>query len=83
MCHQIESQGILKKSATSMTPPVEIKGPPDLSYAGVGEKGEEWITKFLKKEVDLNGKKHAKTWSGKEEDLAALVKWLATLKKKQ
>jgi mono/diheme cytochrome c family protein len=80
MCHQVESQGIMKKGATSMVPPAEIKGGSDLS--NVGEKGGEWITKYLKKEVDLNEKKHSKTWSGKEEDLTALVKWLETLKKK-
>lgn len=72
VCHSIESQSIVKKTATS-------KGP-DLSNIGA-EKSAEWIQKFLNKEETLNNKKHSKSWAGKKEDLTTLSAWLATLKK--
>jgi hypothetical protein len=40
----------------------------------------EWITKFLKKEVDVNGKKHMKGFTGTDADLAELAKWLESQK---
>ncbi len=70
-CHSIESQGITKTLASSKAP--------DQSKVG-SERNAEWLTKYLLKTQDLNGKKHAKAWTGKKEDLAELVKWLETLK---
>lgn len=81
-CHQIESQAILKKGATKLTPPAEIKGPKDLSNVGM-DRTPEWFAKFLKKEVELDGKKHGKLWEGKDEDLKTLTTWLASLKTKK
>jgi len=72
-CHSIESQEIKKTLATSKAP--------DLSNVGAERKGD-WIIEFLQKKVDLNGKKHMKAWTGKEEDLKTLAVWLETLKKK-
>jgi cytochrome c551/c552 len=71
-CHSVDSQNIKKTMESSKAP--------DLSNVGA-EKTEEWITKWLKKEVDIDGKKHPKTWSGTDDDLTTLVKWLGTLKK--
>ena len=71
-CHSVESQDIKKTMASSKAP--------DLSNVGA-DHNEEWLTKWMKKEVDLEGKKHSKTWSGSDDDLAKLVKWMATLKK--
>lgn len=71
-CHAIESQKIEKKMASSKAP--------DLSNVGATQNAE-WITKWLNKEVDLEGKKHPATWSGKPEEQKALADWLATLKK--
>ena len=75
MCHSVESQAIAKKGAASAEKKV-----PDLSNIG-GEHNAEWIGKFLKKEVDLEGKKHQKAWTGTDDEFKKLVDWLATLKK--
>lgn len=74
-CHSISSDGITAKiKATGK------KVPPDLS--NVGEKrNADWIVKYLKKTEAINTEKHPKGWTGKEEDLTAIAKWLETLKK--
>ena len=74
VCHSIESQSIVKKTASSKAP--------DLSNIGA-EKSAEWIAKFITKEEKLNNKAHPKGWTGKKEDLTTLSDWLATLKKAQ
>ena len=74
-CHTVESQGIERTS----TPPGKL--PPDLS--GVGLKhNADWIKGWLLKDEELNGKKHLKKWSGTDDDLAVVSKWLAAQKKK-
>jgi cbb3-type cytochrome oxidase cytochrome c subunit len=76
-CHSIESQGLQRAG----DPPPGGKLPPDLS--GVGLKHDtEWMTKWLHKEVEQNGKKHMKKFSGSDDELKTLTTWLATLKKK-
>ena len=72
-CHSIESAKIEKKMASSKAP--------DLSDVG-STRNAEWISKWLKKEVDLEGKKHPSTWSGTPEELKTLSDWLGSLKKK-
>ena len=72
MCHSVTAEGIEKKTAGSKTP--------DLS--GIGAKqNADFFVKFLKKEADMNGKKHSKSWTGKDADLQAIAKWLESLKK--
>lgn len=73
-CHSIDAAGITRKMPTSKAP--------DLSAVG-SEKTAEWITKFLHKQEELNGKKHIKEFVGKDEDLAALAKWLESMKGKK
>lgn len=73
-CHSIDAAGITKKMPTSKAP--------DLSAVG-SEKNAEWITKFLHKQEELNGKKHIKEFVGKDEDLTALAKWLESMKGKK
>ncbi len=70
MCHSVETAGIAKKEGKKVT---------DLSKVGA-EKKADWIAKYLKKEADLNGKKHGPKFTGTEEDLQALAKWLAAPK---
>ncbi len=70
MCHSVESAGIQKKEGKKVT---------DLSKVGA-EKKADWIAKYLKKEADLNGKKHGPKFAGTDEDLQALAKWLAAPK---
>ena len=71
-CHSIESQDIKRTLASSKAP--------DLSTVG-DTRDADWISQFLQKKVDLDGKKHSKGWTGKDEDLKTLSEWLASLKK--
>ena len=71
-CHSIQSQGI-RKTGTSDAP--------DLSGCGP-RRNADWITKYLNKEVALNGKKHTKKWKGSAADLGTLAGWLAGLKRR-
>ena len=77
MCHTIDAMQIAKLSGKKTE-----GGPPDLSTVG-SRHNAEWITKFLKKEVVQNGKKHMKTFTGKPEDLQTIATWLETLKEKK
>jgi mono/diheme cytochrome c family protein len=74
-CHTIESQGIKLGG-----PAPEGKTPPDLSKAGA-KHDANWISKWLLKEEELNGKKHVKRFTGSDDELKTLSTWLAGLKK--
>ena len=71
-CHSIDSQGVAKTSD-------KIKAP-DLSNAAKLAESADWLKKFLKKEVDHNGKKHLREFKGTDEELDTVAKWLASLK---
>lgn len=72
-CHNIESQGIVKKRANG-------KQPSDLSNFG-GNINASQLTNYLKKKENINGKKHPLMFKGSDEDLNTLTKWLMNLKK--
>jgi len=72
LCHSVETQGIDRTVKTSKAK--------DLSNAGAEHKGD-WIQKWLKKEEMIDGKKHQKTFTGSDAELAALVQWVQSLKK--
>ena len=76
-CHSIESQGIKRASEPKPGDPV----PSDLSGAGL-KHNASWITDWLNKEVELDGKKHLKKFKGSAADLQTLSTWLSSLKKK-
>ena len=66
MCHSVSSAGI--------TPTSKIKAP---DLAGLASKEDPaFLTKFLKKAADKNGKKHMKPFTGSDAELGALVAWL-------
>ena len=70
MCHSVNSLGLASKKKS---------GAVDLS--NVGADGDaQFFAKYLKKETDLNGKKHPAQFKGSDEDLTILAEWLATLK---
>lgn len=70
-CHSIESKEIKKTMESSKAP--------DLSNVG-STRTADWIVQYLQKKADIEGKKHMKGWTGKDEDLKKLADWLATLK---
>jgi hypothetical protein len=66
-CHSITSAGIADKVQR------------DLS--GIGAKhSESWIIQFLQHQVDLDGKKHKKTFKGTDEEVKMVARWLAAMK---
>jgi len=68
MCHDVSSAQI-----TATTKSEKMKGP---NLTGIG-KDAAWITQYIKKEVDLNGKKHMKGFTGPDGDLSTLATWIA------
>ena len=52
---------------------------PDLSDVGLKFKAE-WMSKWLRKKVKLEGKKHKRPFKGSKDELQELVTWLATLR---
>lgn len=75
MCHAVSAAAI-----EATTKSEKMKGP-DLTGV-VAEKGVDWTTKFLHKEVDLDGKKHGKEVKLAEPELKALLSWLEQQQKK-
>jgi hypothetical protein len=65
-CHGVKSQGIAKDTR-------------DLSTIGA-KHDAAWITAFIKGVETLNGKKHAKKFTGSDADAATIGAWLAGLK---
>lgn len=74
MCHSIESQDVEAKTKSE-----KMKGP-DLSNIG-SEKDAKFITGWLKKEIEVDGKTHKGSFKGTDDELKELVDWLGTLKK--
>ncbi len=71
MCHSINSLSIESKMPNKY---------PDLSEVGKLDLKTADIKKYLMKEGDLNGKKHAIKFKGDAAELDTLVNWLQTLK---
>ena len=67
VCHSVSSAGIAK-TMKSMTAP-------DLTNLAASQDAAT-LTKYLHKQVEINGKKHGKAFTGTEEDLAAVISWL-------
>jgi mono/diheme cytochrome c family protein len=75
LCHGVSTAGIEAKTKSD-----KMKGP-DLVGVVTAEHDAEWIAQYLKKAADLDGKKHSKGFTGTDEELAALIDWLAAQKK--
>jgi cytochrome c2 len=73
-CHSVSTAEIEHTTQSE-----KMKGP-DL-VGVVAEKGADWTTQYLRKAVDLNGKKHGKEVKLSDEELARLVAWLGQQKK--
>lgn len=71
-CHSVAAAGIEAKVQSE-----KMKGP-DLSKVAA-DQDAEWLAKYVKKEADLDGKKHGKQFTGSDEELKALIDWLTKL----
>jgi mono/diheme cytochrome c family protein len=74
LCHSVSSAGIERTVKSE-----KVAGP-DLTNTAAKEDAAT-LSKFLKKEAELNGKKHGKTFTGSEEEMAAVISWLQQQKK--
>jgi mono/diheme cytochrome c family protein len=72
MCHSVPTAGIEKTTKS------EKMAGPDL--VNVKEDAAA-LTKYLRKQADLKGKKHVKAFTGSDEELGALVAWIQAQKK--
>ena len=71
-CHSVPTANITRTMKSE-----KVAGP-DL----VNVKAEAGtLTKYLRKQADLNGKKHSKAFTGSDEELGALVAWIQAQKK--
>ncbi|HSR53180.1 MAG TPA: c-type cytochrome [Acidobacteriota bacterium] len=68
-CHSVTSAGIEAKMKSGPMAGSDL--------TGIGEKHEaKWIASYLRQEVKMDGKAHAKAFKGSDEELQALVDWL-------
>jgi len=72
-CHSIDAQGV---ETTSKKDPSEIS---DLSEVG-SKHDQAAISAYLKRESEMNGKKHKYKFKGTDEEFETVVAWLASLK---
>lgn len=74
LCHAVSSAGIERTVKSE-----KVAGP-DLTNLAAKQDAAT-LTKFLRKEAEINGKKHGKGFTGSEEELAAVISWLQQQKK--
>jgi cytochrome c5 len=74
LCHSISSAGIERTVKSE-----KIAGP-DLTNTAA-KLDVAVLTKFLKKEAEIDGKKHGKTFTGSDEELTTVISWLQQQKK--
>jgi cytochrome c2 len=73
LCHSVPTAGIARTTKS------EKMAGPDLVNV---KTDAATITKFLKKQGDIGGKKHtAAAWKGSDQELAAVIAWIGTQKK--
>lgn len=72
MCHDVSTVGI-----TATAKSEKVKGG---DIVNLGENAEFWA-KYLKKEVEYEGKKHSKGYTGTDADLKVLTEWMMAQKK--
>ncbi len=72
--HCAECHGVKSAKITPTTKKDSDKG---ADLGGIGEKYQaNWIKRYVKEEVDRDGKSHKKKFKGSDEELQVLVDWL-------
>jgi mono/diheme cytochrome c family protein len=74
VCHSVSAAGIERQVKSE-----KVAGP-DLTTA-TAQHDKAFLTKFLKKEEMVDGKKHGKEWKGTDPELSALIDWVKEPKK--
>lgn len=85
-CHSISAYGMALAEATEDDEEEEDEDeeeavePPDLSDVGTRHK-KEFMSKYLRKKVAKEDRKHKKRFKGSKAELKTIVEWMATLNK--
>lgn len=74
LCHSVSAAGIERQTKSE-----KVAGP-DLTTA-TAQHDKAFLTRFLKKEEMVDGKKHGKEWKGTDAELGAVIDWLKEPKK--
>ena len=74
LCHTVSSAGIERTMKS------EKMAGPDLTNLAAKQDAAA-LTKFLRKEGEIGGKKHGKAFTGSDEELGAVISWLQQQKK--
>ena len=70
-CHSIEKLGVERKLPSEKTKGRDL---------GASERDATWITEWVLKEIELDGKSHLSTYKGTKKNLEKLAQWLVGLK---
>ncbi len=70
-CHTVKAHGINGEK--------KLMESPDLSDIGL-KHDSDFLVKYLRKKIKLNGKKHLKRFKGSKEEYKKLEMWLLSLK---
>jgi len=68
-CHSVSTAGIKATTKSS-----KMSGPDLVNLAETYK--ADWISAYVRKEADLDGKNHKKPFKGSDEELQVLVDWL-------
>lgn len=72
MCHSVPTAGIERTVKSE-----KVAGPDLVNIkADAGA-----LSKFLRKQAEIDGKKHGKAFAGSDEELAAVIAWIQSQKK--
>ena len=71
LCHSVPAVGIEAHVKVE-----RMKGP---SLPTPEDRSADWLSRYLRKEVEREGKTHPKAFSGTDEELQALLAWLEGL----
>ncbi len=74
-CHSVSTAGIEAKAKSAA-----MKGPDLVGLSG--QRDAAWLTRYLHKQENLDGKSHKVAFKGSDEELAALIDWLLEQKSK-
>lgn len=72
-CHSVSTAGIERTTKS------EKMAGPDLATIKVDP---AFLTKYLRKQADHDGKKHGKAFTGSDQELATLIAWIQAQAKK-
>jgi mono/diheme cytochrome c family protein len=72
-CHSVSTAGLERTTKS------EKMAGPDLATVKVDP---AFLTKYLRKQADRDGKKHGKTFTGSDQELATLIAWIQAQAKK-